>query len=200
MKMARKIRILLLVSLITIISAFSASAADCGNGIKDCECGDTVVADYTFSSDLVCDGSSGPVSGLVVGSDVQLSCAPDVKIECAPGVKDGGSCETGISISASNDISITGCTIIGWDRGVRIGSGSSNINITLNKILHNIQGILVTGAGNNITISYNTVSGNGVESSPGEGGVLGNCGDGIDNDADTQVDCADSECSFEDRK
>ncbi|HLC65271.1 MAG TPA: MopE-related protein [Candidatus Nanoarchaeia archaeon] len=195
--MARKIRILLLVSLITIISAFSASAADCGNGIKDCECGDTVVADYTFSSDLVCDGSSGPVSGLVVGSDVQLSCAPDVKIECAPGVKDGGSCETGISISASNDISITGCTIIGWDRGVRIGSGSSNINITLNKILHNIQGILVTGAGNNITISYNTVSGNGVESSPGEGGVLGNCGDGIDNDADTQVDCADSECSFD---
>ncbi|MFA5902327.1 MAG: right-handed parallel beta-helix repeat-containing protein [Desulfobacula sp.] len=44
-----------------------AKAADCGDGIGDCTCGDTVMADYTLTADLDCTGTGG--NGLIIGAD-----------------------------------------------------------------------------------------------------------------------------------
>lgn len=41
-------------------------AKDCGTGIADCKCGDTVVADWTFTGDLRCQSET---HGLTIGAD-----------------------------------------------------------------------------------------------------------------------------------
>jgi hypothetical protein len=67
--MARKIpsgvTMLALAGIVLLLAAGGASAKDCGTGVADCECGDTVVADWTFTGNMSC--STG--NGLIVGSD-----------------------------------------------------------------------------------------------------------------------------------
>ncbi len=48
-----------------VLATGSASAEDCGIGVADCECGDTVVADWTFTGDLSCPAGHG----LIIGAD-----------------------------------------------------------------------------------------------------------------------------------
>jgi hypothetical protein len=53
---------LLVLSALLLIG--SVDAKDCGTGIADCECGDTVVADWTFTGDLRCPTGHGLVIGM----------------------------------------------------------------------------------------------------------------------------------------
>ncbi|RLG27117.1 hypothetical protein DRN76_00490 [Methanosarcinales archaeon] len=56
---------MLTLALLLFMMAGSASAKDCGDGIAPCDCGDTVVADWKFTKDLIC--SQG--HGLIIGTD-----------------------------------------------------------------------------------------------------------------------------------
>ena len=63
------INIALLVLLALLVAAGSVSAKDCGNGIAPCECGDTVVSDWTFTGDMTCPAAVAGVHGLTIGAD-----------------------------------------------------------------------------------------------------------------------------------
>ena len=67
MNQIRKITIISFILMaLLILTAGSASAKNCGTGIAECECGDTVIADWTFTGDLVCPAGE---HGLVIGVD-----------------------------------------------------------------------------------------------------------------------------------
>lgn len=63
------INVTLLVLLSLLVAAGSVSAKDCGNGIAPCECGDTVVSDWTFTGDMTCPAAVAGVHGLTIGAD-----------------------------------------------------------------------------------------------------------------------------------
>ena len=56
-------------AVIMVFASGTAIAKDCGNGIAPCECGDTVVADWTFTGDLTCPAGVAGVHGLTIGAD-----------------------------------------------------------------------------------------------------------------------------------
>jgi len=56
---------LALAAVLLVFLAGIVSAKECGTGIADCECGDTVAADWTFTEDLSCP----PGHGLIVGAN-----------------------------------------------------------------------------------------------------------------------------------
>ena len=62
----RYIGLLVVTALLLIFFMGTANAKDCGIGVADCECGDTVVADWTFTGDLRCPSET---HGLTVGAD-----------------------------------------------------------------------------------------------------------------------------------
>ena len=87
----KSINIIIVVVIFLISMAGGASAADCGAGTAKpvCECGDTVIGDFTFTGDMtrtdptqhgltigaddiVIDGAGYTLSGTVAGTD----CAP----------------------------------------------------------------------------------------------------------------------------
>ena len=51
--------------------AATATAADCGDGVKACQCGDTVVANTTLTSNI---GGCQKTGLFVVGSSIVLNC------------------------------------------------------------------------------------------------------------------------------
>ncbi|RKY53403.1 MAG: hypothetical protein DRP93_06600, partial [Candidatus Neomarinimicrobiota bacterium] len=84
---------LALAGIVLLVAAGSVSAADCGAGTAKpvCECGDTVVGDFTFTGDMVC--TDGTTYGLLVG-------ASDITIDgngfSMTGAKSGSVCNAGI--------------------------------------------------------------------------------------------------------
>ena len=61
-----------LIAITTVIMVFASGTAiakDCGNGIAPCECGDTVVSDWTFTEDMTCPAAVAGVHGLTIGVD-----------------------------------------------------------------------------------------------------------------------------------
>ncbi|MEA1894933.1 MAG: right-handed parallel beta-helix repeat-containing protein [Euryarchaeota archaeon] len=58
-----------IMALIMIFASGTAIAKDCGNGIAPCECGDTVVTNWTFTGDLTCPAGVAGVHGLTIGAD-----------------------------------------------------------------------------------------------------------------------------------
>ena len=56
-------------AVIMVFASGTAIAKDCGNGIAPCECGDTVVTDWTFTGDLTCLAGVAGVHGLTIGAD-----------------------------------------------------------------------------------------------------------------------------------
>ena len=77
---------------VLLMAAGGVSAADCGAGTGNaCQCGDTVVGDWTFTGNMVCTDGTKP--GLIVG-------ASDITIDGAgysmTGAKSGSACNVGI--------------------------------------------------------------------------------------------------------
>lgn len=54
-----------IVLILLVIVVGNVSAKDCGDGVAPCECGDTVVADWTFAGDMTCPSGHG----LIIGAD-----------------------------------------------------------------------------------------------------------------------------------
>ena len=52
------------IAVLLIMSAANISAKDCGNGIAPCECGDTVVSDWTFTGDMTCPAGVAEAHGM----------------------------------------------------------------------------------------------------------------------------------------
>ena len=58
--------IIAITTVIMVFASGTAIAKDCGNGIAPCECGDTIVSDWTFTGDLTCPADT---HGLTIGAD-----------------------------------------------------------------------------------------------------------------------------------
>jgi parallel beta-helix repeat protein len=114
-----------------------AFAATCGGAVV-CQCGDTVVEDYTMTSDL---GPcplvlGGDTIGLRVGSGVTLNCGGHAII----GPPDGRRSEFGIRVGTSSaiesDVVIRNCRVTGFWWGIYVQS-AKNVVIKKNHIHEN---------------------------------------------------------------
>ena len=165
-------RTILVMALTTAIITATASADDCGDGVKVCECGDTVIADHTMTADLTNCG----FRGLIVAAD-------DVTLNCAGHVIDGSyiSLAYGIYVDHTTGVTITDCYVAEFDFGIGVNtcagtrltgnsihdvvrrgiylSGSSTTEVSDNRVLHtqSFEGIYLSNSSNN-TFWHNQVS------------------------------------------
>ena len=61
----KEVNVLAIAAVFLILLVGNASAKECGIGVADCACGDTVVADWTFTENMKCPAGHG----LIVGAD-----------------------------------------------------------------------------------------------------------------------------------
>ena len=122
-KVKSKMGIGLGVFLMLLIAAVgSASAADCSDAIGgpgSCNCGDTVVGDYTLDGDMIC---SGLTDGLIIGADGIMIDGAGYSI-----TGDGSAWTSGILNSGVlgqdygySDVTINDLTVSGFQDGIHI--------------------------------------------------------------------------------
>ncbi|MEA1925529.1 MAG: right-handed parallel beta-helix repeat-containing protein [Candidatus Altiarchaeota archaeon] len=168
----------------------SVSAADCGAGTAkpNCECGDTVVGDYTFTADLTCTDTTKP--GLEVGADDITIDGAGYKITgsasavaCADAMQTDPAAHSGIRKSADvkntmiKDLEIVGfCTGIGIEGAYTYAWDDYNTEVT-GCVIHDngdassiTHGVHLTGA-NKCTITKNEIYNQ-------DGTAADGCGDG----------------------
>src|SRR5262245_34151444 len=117
--------------------ASTALAANCG-GTTVCQCGDTVVSNYTMTADL------GPCSrlastdtvGLWLRSGVTLDCQGHVIAGPADRLKDAYGIRVGQLSAPASDVTITSCGVTGFWWGVYVQS-STRIVIDSNHLYLN---------------------------------------------------------------
>ena len=138
---------------LTIISASSVYAAECGGAVQ-CNCGDTVTSNYTMLYNL----NNCPGNGLVIGAN-------GITLDCNGYLIDGiiQSETSGIYINNRNKITIKNCNIREFYYGIFLYSSSNNqlTNITTNS---NNYGIALSYLSSNnifktITANSNTFLG-----------------------------------------
>ena len=115
--------------------AATLEAAPCG-GEKPCKCGATVHGSATLDRDLT---GCGRV-GLHLTSGATLDCAGH-KIE-GLGKK---SSKNGILLDGVSDAQVRGCTVAGFDRGIRV-RGGQGVKIEKNTVRENRTGIETAGS------------------------------------------------------
>jgi len=164
--------IALLMSLAGAAMLSDAFAATCGGAVV-CQCGDTVVEDYTMTSDL---GPcplvlGGDTIGLRVGSGVNLNCADHAIV----GPPDSRRSEFGIRVGTSSapvsDVVIRNCRVTDFWWGIYVQS-ASNVVIKKNHIHENGwkdntengtgYGIDIANS-TGVSVRYNTIVDNGDE-------------------------------------
>src|SRR5688572_10310086 len=101
--------------------AATAMAAECGDGLKACQCGDTVVVNTTLTSSI---GGCQKTGLFVVGSSIALNCAGHAVTGAPTGNDDND--DIGIHVDPGNGAEVNGCTVSGFRQGIRIGSGHNN--------------------------------------------------------------------------
>lgn len=126
---------LILVLLLFVITG-SASAKDCGDGIASCDCGDTVVADWKFTKDLICPQGHG----LIIGAD-------GITIDGA-GYKITGTGSAACGWISETDPSVGDCGIY--------NAGYDNVVIKNMEIEKFCNGIALHGTGSN-PVEKNTI-------------------------------------------
>jgi hypothetical protein len=133
---------------VLFVVAFNSSAAaqTCG-GADPCTCGDTVIADRTFTKADFAGIKSCPGDGLIIGDDgIEL----DLKGKHIKGPGSG----VGIRIENRINVLVKGGRVSNFDTGVLIGSASTNVTVDDMEAYHNeANGILVQGDGNFVTAS-----------------------------------------------
>lgn len=141
------------------LCAGPAAAADCGDGVGPCKCGDTVVANTTLTADI----GGCPKAGLIIASpSVTLDCAGRTLTGVLNGTKDNG--EVGIHLDPGNNVEVRNCRVTGFRQGIRIGSGQGN-RILGNVVFGNRKyGIEIAGAS-----THNVIGGNQVGMPSGSG-------------------------------
>jgi len=125
-------------------------AKNCGDGVDTCVCGDTVVADYTLTSDMNCTGH-----GLIIGADGITIDGDNHTI-----TGDGGSSDYGIDNSGGYDnVTIQNfANITNFNRGIYL-KNSTGSTVQNNIINSSACGIYLDSSSSN-TLTGNTASSN----------------------------------------
>ena len=122
-------------ALVALLSAHSASAKECGDGVESCACGDTVVASTTLTADLgVCD-----TTGLRIRSGIVLDCAGHTITG-----SDLSNAKFGIEVDGAVGAEVRNCRVTKFRRGIRIYGGSDNV-LRDNETFANKYGIDLAG-------------------------------------------------------
>jgi len=193
MNQMRKITIISFILMaLLILTAGSASAKDCGTGIAECECGDTVIADWTFTDDLVCPtGEHGLIIGVdgitIDGAGYKLSGSETAEICDWIGETNPGAGYCGIFNLYNDSIIIKNLEIENFCTGIGFqGSGANPVDgiIIDNCEIHDngnatcstdtsIHGIHIC------YITSSTISNNLIYNNTGTGAGCGDGGNGI---------------------
>ena len=126
--------IILALVLATIFLVGSVSAKECGTEIADCECGDTVVADWMFTENLKCPAGHG----LIAGADGITIDGAGFKIT---GSETADACEW-----------VTGTTPENGDCGI-LNKGYDNVVIKNLEVENFCTGIGLHGSGQNPVVN-----------------------------------------------
>jgi hypothetical protein len=125
--------LILLAALLALPSV--GSAGPCGGG-RPCYCGDTVQGQATLDKDL---NGCGRV-GLHMSSGAKLDCAGH-----AISGTDLKESKYGVRIDKVVDVSVKGCKISGFQRGIRV-RGGQRVRLEKNEVRDNVIGIESAGA------------------------------------------------------
>ncbi|MEA1925528.1 MAG: right-handed parallel beta-helix repeat-containing protein [Candidatus Altiarchaeota archaeon] len=171
----------------------SVNAAECGGGTP-CNCGDTLVADYTLTADLDCSSTTGP--GLIIGaSDITLDGAGH-KIT---GNKSGTVCAGADQVSPAehsgivnngdyDNVMIKNLEIENFCTGIALGSAAKSgksvdyNTVTGCKIHDNGIGTgssMITHGIHLVATNHCTITKNEIYSNQGTGDGCGDGGNGI---------------------
>ena len=188
-RLSSGITTLALVGIVLLVAAGSASAANCGAGTGNaCQCGDTVVGDWTFTGDMVCTDET--VCGLIIGADGitingagysmtgDVTSATCTASQTSPCVTHSGVINTG----GWDNVVVKNLEITNFNTGVVIGTagmGDTEENMTVTgcnihdcgKSLSVTHGIHLVGA------NYCTITKNAIHHIEGQG-IAGGCGGG----------------------
>jgi parallel beta-helix repeat protein len=146
------------------IRAPDVSAKSCGGG-KECQCGDTVAADYTLDRDL----GPCPGHGLLVHSNATLDCHGFKITGLGNGSKQFGIFLDGEPGGEVAGATVKNCEVSGFLRGIRLRAAHDNV-IADNTSAHNGDtnahvgyGIDVSGGSRNNLLERNRVRDNADE-------------------------------------
>ena len=174
-RLSSGVTILALAGIVLLVAAGGASAKDCGNGIADCECGDTVVANWTLTGNMFCPTGHS----LIVGAD-------NITIDGAGYTIDGidpGACgsRAGIYGDGYDDVTIRNLKVRKFCNGIFIE------NYAYRNTIHNCEvydnGIDTVDAGTMgmrlIRVDDSIISNNSVHDTKGRGDGCESGGNGI---------------------
>ena len=125
-----------IMAVIMVFASGTAIAKDCGNGIAPCECGDTVVSDWTFTGDMTCPAAVAGVHGLTIGADGITIDGAGFKITGSEtdevcdwvGETNPGTGYCGIFNMGHDDVVIKNLEIVGFCTGIGLqGSGKNPV-------------------------------------------------------------------------
>ncbi len=198
-RLSSGIATLTLAGIVLLVAAGSASAANCGAGTGNaCQCGDTVVGDWTFTGDMDC--SDETLNGLTIGADgitidgAGYSMAGDlVNATCtasqtSPCVIHSGVINTG----GWDNVVVKNLEIKDFCTGVVIGTagmGDTEENMTVTGCnIHDCgESLSVTHGIHLVGANYCTITKNEIHHIEGQGipGACGGGGNGIFMHGDT---------------
>src|SRR5262245_38931864 len=154
---ARFLAASLFITLLAPISGFPAWAADCGDragagGTRvACACGDTVITTTALKAGDPVVTTPCPGVGLHIGADhVTLNCSGR-QITGAPG-------EAGIQLVERTGVTVRGCAIAGFTRGLGLLESSGNTLLS-NTVTHAVVGIVLEGGSDDNVVRSNRVVG-----------------------------------------
>ncbi|MEA2075484.1 MAG: CARDB domain-containing protein [Euryarchaeota archaeon] len=172
----------------------SASAADCSNAIGgpgSCNCGDTVVGDYTFTADLTCtdntkDGLSIGANDIVIdGNGFKITGNENYTSCVGSGESFPGGTHCGIRNPGFDNVVIRNLQIENFCTGVcLVGSPANPVETnTVEKCVVHDNGNATGGTSTHgihaMYTKYSTITKNEIYSNTGIGGGCGSGGNGI---------------------
>lgn len=173
--------------ILLVIAVGNVSAKDCGDGVAPCECGDTVVADWTFASDMTCPSGHG----LIIGADGITIDGAGYAIAGTGSAFCGWISETdpsqgdcGIYNPGYNNVVIKNLEIKSFCNGIALhGTGQNPVedNTIENCIIHH-SGNATDGKSHGIHacfVSGCVIKNNDVHDNTGTGDACGDGGNGI---------------------
>jgi parallel beta-helix repeat protein len=142
-----KLHIIAIFVLATVLFSIGfASAAECGEGIKTCDCGDTLMTSYELSSSDPITVNTCSGDGLIIG--VSGTEESPIVLDCKNKQVTGSNEAKGIKILTQNYIEIMNCNVVSFDQNILLNGNW--LKVKDSTVEYGKRGIFLYGATNNV--------------------------------------------------